>query len=694
MEKFIRKNLSLEKRLKEIKIDHSTLRAPSLTFRAREKSPERIQKEYSQRLEYNKVLKKLDITPNPYRLRNPFAKKMPTFLNLPKIETIKASENEFDQLIDAWFYSKKNELSLINPDIKPVPDYFSLDLEIRNLTKIQTTFPSIPTEEEEEIIKSPLEIFWLKEISSNLYARWDIFEEAFISTFILIIDSSIGIIRKINWKWLLKKLYLKLTCKANDIELFPGHPGLPSIFYNGPIVTFKAFQTYIESGKIKRLLNKSINFSTYYLIEKFKKNDYHYACGSIYKGLWKNFKRDGLGKLTLCDNSFYDGYFFKGLRHGYGTFTGMECSYTGYWVKDVLDGSGELLYYDKSRIEGIWKNGIIGSGRLLWIGGEYNGFMNKFGFAGHGTLITKAGDIKKGIWANSKLEGQGEVILKNGTKYIGAFVQDIFEGNGSIETSDYIYQGQIKQFKPNGNGKIVYNKNNAQYEGEFFNGEINGKGIYKNDLLSLKGNFIQGKLSGNGEKCIENLLNFKGDFYDGMMHGKGILIISHNECQCSYKGCLRLNKFHGIGKLTLGDIIIKGEWAKGENHGNCRFYCKLFKFNGNILNGIIKGKGSIFFEDKCSYEGLWEDGLPNGKGEASDNFGYKITSYFCNSLPIMKNRLSQQYISNFYILEEKINQLTKTLNWLNMNIFQKNWFFPAIPLIYYLFFLYFIVLFY
>lgn len=658
MERFIRKSSPLEKRITESSILNCSLRKIQFLSRPYTKSAERLRKDFTQYKEYTGILKQLDVSTNPHKFRNPFKKKTHAFL-APSNTTPQTTENDFDLLINALFFNSKNKFTLPSSGKLQIQEY-QTELFVRNLKRIKPIYIGCL----EETKTLPIEDFWNSEISHLQVVRWDIFEESLISCFIQKINIGLGIIRKINWNWLLPKLFKKLSVVSSEIEIFPGHPGLAAIGYTGPSVSFKQFQSYVSSGKLSKLLEKSINFNTFYLSERFSQSVYTYSCGTEYKGSWQDYRRNGIGKLKLQDGSIYDGTFFQGQRSGYGKLIGRGCMYLGYWDKDYIEGPGEISYFDLSRVTGIWKKGQLSSGKLIWIGGEYIGLMNKFGFNGNGTLVTKTGDLKKGSWSNGKLEGECEILYKNGNHYFGNFTQDVLTGIGFIENQEYLYQGSIVNFTPNGFGKITY-KSNGEYEGEFSEGEPNGKGLFKINNSTFKGEFVQGKLSGNGEKIVENLYEYNGEFYDSNMHGKGLF-----QCisiDCKYDGEFKLNRFSGRGKLFLDELTISASWANGKIHGACEIFSNEFTFNGCVLNSNIKGKGHAIFKENCEYDGWWENNLPSGKGEAKEN-PYTISAYFLKGTPISKHKLSHFFFLNLEKMREKFENLIKVLDWLNSNI--------------------------
>ena len=666
MKKYFTISTSPTQKVSKEAIDFNTIKLPGIGLGFLNKSVQQLKKELIEKLDYEKALKRLDISPSPSKYRNPFKSKPEPLFKTTLKRNKWAHDYGLDEFIDSMFFSVNNSYHLLSKDMAAPIDYFTAELQLKNLKRLK---PIIKGVEADEVDKTPLENFWIKNISESHIVRWDIFEEALCRHFILNINTSIGKIRKINWDLLLKKLLKNISSKSNELEFWPGHPGLSPIIYDGAVVLLSNFQQCITSGKFKALISKTIGVETFYLGERYKKNTFVFACGAEYQGEWKGYRRDGLGKLILANGAEYEGYFYKGFRHGYGTCAGLKCSYKGYWDEEFFDGPGEMTYYDLSSLDGIWKNGKVISGKLKFAGGEYTGYFNSYSFEGSGIYINKQGDIKKGNWHKGKLCGNGEISLKNGSTYIGVFIDDFLDGKGSIDTPSYSYTGDVKQSLPDGEGVMVFKNINCKYEGGFIEGVINGKGVYRIDNAVLKGEFVHGKLTGKGEETIGTSSKFVGEFSDSMMHGKGVLRIAGDNFKGIYNGEFRLNKFHGVGRLKLENNEYRGEFVNGEMHGVGELILDNCHFRGGLFKGEIHGKGSVHFYDGSYYDGEWVEGKLSGSGEALDPHGYWIASNFIDGKPISRHRLRNDFFSNIEDFRGRFKKFLEYITWIQTNIF-------------------------
>lgn len=647
----------------------SKLRFSGIGLPSLNNSVKQIKKRYQEKTEFAKALKRLDISPNPLKHRNPFCSS-PESLFKSTLKPNKFTQNyDIDEFIDAMFFRVNNPYLMVDKDFGAPMDFFTAEIQIRNLKNFR---PVVRGVEINDVDQTPLELYWLKYISSNTAIRWDIFEEAICRYFIIYINQSIGKVRKIDWDILLQKLYKKLACLSDEPKLWPGHPGLGAIPYKIPIVTLQSFQNYIASGKLKSLVLKSIRRETYYITERYKKQIYMFACGTEYKGSWKNYLRDGLSKMTYKDYFFYDGYFFKGLRHGYGLCKADETVYKGYWDIDFMDGPGEITYFDQSSISGMWKKGNVMNGNLKWAGGEYEGYFNSLFFEGSGILTTKNGDVKKGNWVKGKLNGNCEVLLKNKSTLKGFFVDDLMEGDGFIDGPQFMYTGQVKDSLAEGTGSIVYKLKPVEYNGQFIAGAINGSGTYKIDNDIYKGEFVHGKLTGKGEKLFSSIAKYFGEFSNSLFHGKGVLRINSDLLKGFYSGEFSFNKFQNQGRLKLESGDYKGSFANGQLHGNGELTLEGMTFKGYFSKSEISSKGSIHFADGSFYNGEFIGPAPFGNGEALDTNGYWIAANFIDGKPSNRHRLKNDFFINLQKFKEKFERFLIDLNWINDNLMVNN----------------------
>lgn len=214
---------------------------------------------------------------------------------------------------------------------------------------------------------------------------------------------------------------------------------------------------------------------------------------------------------------------------------------------DCKDGKGIKLFSNGNRYEGNFKNGKFdGEGSLESPKGyKYSGQFkegNKNGF---------------GIWNSGLI---GNKLTKEENNFLPAK-----ETKDELGQKSIYYEGEWKNNKREGNGKLIIKKNGKtkKYSGFFINGKLNGRGMLETDFAKYIGVFKNNRLNGqgifenkDGEKYVGGFINFKFD-------GKGTYTFKDKTL---YIGDFKSGKFHGKGRLfsSKHKIIRSGKWEAGE----------------------------------------------------------------------------------------------------------------------------------
>jgi hypothetical protein len=82
-------------------------------------------------------------------------------------------------------------------------------------------------------------------------------------------------------------------------------------------------------------------------------------------GIWVE-TRQGEGKCTWADGSFYKGNWWDGKMHGQGTLKLCDgTTYEGQWCEDLMHGNGKLVTRDMTTVIGYWHAGRLhGAGTI------------------------------------------------------------------------------------------------------------------------------------------------------------------------------------------------------------------------------------------------------------------------------------------------------------------------------------------
>ena len=184
---------------------------------------------------------------------------------------------------------------------------------------------------------------------------------------------------------------------------------------------------------------------------------------------------------------------------------------------------------------------------------EYEGDVNlitRFP-EGNGKLINKDGTYYIGEFKCGKYDGKGTLFDKNDQIiYEGYFVEGLYEGKGKMNLDKYYYIGEFKEGKFDGKGKLFKN-NNLFYEGDFIDGKFNGKGtLFNGNSIIYEGNFINNNFEGEGIYYQQDGYFLIGNFKDDEPEGEGILFDKNNNII-----------YHGnFDKYTMYKLIPKMEY--------------------------------------------------------------------------------------------------------------------------------------
>ena len=173
-----------------------------------------------------------------------------------------------------------------------------------------------------------------------------------------------------------------------------------------------------------------------------------------------------------------------------------------------------------------------GFGRLTTTKGVFLGEWRNDQFTGWGRETRRNGKVFEGKYINGYIEGKG--ILKNnkGYSYIGDFSNSKRHGIGVLDTNKIHYEGEFKNDKLNGKGKIIFKNEGHYYEGDFENNEINGYGTFKwKNGDCYTGQMLNGKMHGLGKYKYNTGQVFEGTYANGIkQRGGRIYNINKNEC--------------------------------------------------------------------------------------------------------------------------------------------------------------------
>lgn len=185
------------------------------------------------------------------------------------------------------------------------------------------------------------------------------------------------------------------------------------------------------------------------------KGKYTWADGSYYNGEWVNNKKEGIGEYKFKDGSLFNGDWVNNKRNGLGKFISSSGdTYYGFYKNDMRNGEGKRSYTVgniKVSQNGIFKNDMFFSGEYLQLD-SIDGTIVK--------TIFEDGDRKNSIQTSSEftIKTKGSYFsngtLKSGTK-------TVLKKNGEVVVSEFKNGDEVLN-SIRSNIKNYYNENDIK----------------------------------------------------------------------------------------------------------------------------------------------------------------------------------------------------------------------------------------
>ena len=233
-----------------------------------------------------------------------------------------------------------------------------------------------------------------------------------------------------------------------------------------------------------------------------------------------------------------------------------------YPVDNIVYDHGTLIpkrsfYFGEKNKKGK-RNGF--GTLVLYDGSKYTGFWIDNEFSYYGRYIDTDLNVYEGQFKNGILNGEGEEYTLI-SKYKGQFIDGKKEGQGTLETDSEVYEGNFERGNKNGKGKIHFIKTDNFYEGDFSQGKIEGRGKFKwanGDYY--EGDFLNGILHGTGTYYWQNGDIYEGSYVNGKRSGRGKL---QNASGKIYDGEFADNVPHGKGIIIKEGKVSEVEFNNG-----------------------------------------------------------------------------------------------------------------------------------
>ena len=191
----------------------------------------------------------------------------------------------------------------------------------------------------------------------------------------------------------------------------------------------------------------------------------------------------------------------------------------------------------------------------------YNGEMREGLFDGDGEIVMDDGSVYQGGFAEGRFSGHGAYYRDSDTDpdywhYVGEFEE------GKTNKGTFYFPEGLPVFLRRDQDGVTVGAEDWQYSGGFSEHGANGTGTYTlEDGSSYTGGFLNNLAHGEGEYTdSEGFLIYAGGFEGGYFNGRGVYRSPEG---WTYEGGFSDGLFSGEGRVTDGSLIIEGTWDRG-----------------------------------------------------------------------------------------------------------------------------------
>jgi hypothetical protein len=237
------------------------------------------------------------------------------------------------------------------------------------------------------------------------------------------------------------------------------------------------------------------------------------------------------------------------------------------------------------------------------------------------TIVNKDGTYHGEVNAKGEKHGKGRMVEQDGYKYEGDWKNDKRDGDGKMIDPDgaLVYEGEFKDDLFHGAG--VYNKHTEvgciTYRGAFANNKRHGMG-YLTTTNAMGRGTTYGEFKDDvpvkyiGKRYLGNIMQ-EGDFEnDKLIRGKTTLPDGMVEEGDFENGFILIR-----GKTTWpdGSVYVGTYNKKGEQDGVGTYVGNGFKYHGEYQNGKLSGVGMLTYPNGNVYDGQFKNDKRNGIGK-------------------------------------------------------------------------------
>lgn len=492
------------------------------------------------------------------------------------------------------------------------------------------------------------------------------------------------------------------------------HPHLLPSFHHTIILLY---------GKTENSSKSLIFSSLYSILEGY--GSWYYKNGYIYTGQWHHNQWHGEGTLYDPEGTIlYSGPFFRGSIANLQQKEALRDLLT---TQFQLPEESTFLVFDNSSFHiftkqtaNYYKHFCLQNDQPYfdmetmkmsihlhpsWAADYIGDPLHEKVAHGYGKAVYSNGEIYEGQWRQGQYEGEGTLILQDGSVYKGHFHHTDLQGTVHFSNGD-IFEGFLTNRVFSGQGVYTF-KNGDRLEGNF-----TGKQLSKGTIQFATGDSYEGsiqdlKMDGQGTLFYSNHDVYHGEFKQGHQCGQGVLTYKDGSV---YEGAFQEDKRHGFGTLksvfqTANDDegtripetqVLMGSWKndqleffritfkdgrslEGKHQSKTEVVGQLVYADGSIYNGLLRnlkreGKGEMIYADQSRYVGFWKNDKKHGEGDV------EYTNHICIHCTFVEDELTTIHSVTYptegvYVgdLQNQLRHGSGTLTFFNGSTYTGEW---------------------
>lgn len=200
-------------------------------------------------------------------------------------------------------------------------------------------------------------------------------------------------------------------------------------------------------------------------------------------------------------------------------------------------------------------------------------------------------------------------------------------------SSELTYKGQWRSGRFNGYGHLKY-KNGSEYVGQFVDGVKHGKGWYSSSSgYEYEGDWLKGKQTGKAKIQYKNGDVYTGEVKESLRDGFGELY--QVSAARKFEGTWTKNQIGKDAKIKDPNWIFKGSVDLKSNVG----YGEIKYRDGSVYVGETRtfkrqGKGILKMANGHTIDGIWNNNINVESAIIFDNYGFRWSADLENMQPV------------------------------------------------------------